>query len=187
MSKSKSNVVNLQSVRDARAAALAIDQELKAQWGDGPWLSEPDLLSWRDPATALPCMIARTPLGHLCGYVGVFRGHKAYGLPFDAVDARVHGGLTWGSTQKELEPRRSVGRQAWFFGFDCAHAGDLIPGVDTSEMKKLTDALLDSLPVPVPPGFRQAFERTANVYRTFDYVKAEVTDLAAQLHAMDIG
>jgi len=48
-------------------------------WGSGPWDGEPDKRQWQDEATGLPCLIVRTTLGHLCGYVGVPEGHLLHG------------------------------------------------------------------------------------------------------------
>jgi hypothetical protein len=58
---------------------------------------------------------------HLCGYVGVPKGHILYGKHghdyFD-LKANVHGGLTFAGF---LFPNKDY----WFFGFDCAHGCDL--------------------------------------------------------------
>lgn len=72
----------------------------KADWGDGPWVREPDKAQWRDPETGLPCLIVRGPSGALCGYVGVPESHPMYNVEYDNVhnaypDLSVHGGLTY--------------------------------------------------------------------------------------------
>lgn len=67
----------------------------------------------------------------------------------------VHGGISFcGSAW--LAPK-----DHWFFGFDCAHAGDLSPG-----MLRYTS--------------RQLFGE--ETYRTLDYVRNETGRLARQLH-----
>jgi hypothetical protein len=64
--------------------------------------------------------------GHLCGYVGVPKNHPAYGVSytheiFEHID--VHGGLTYGDEgDGEFRPEGT-----YWFGFDCAHSGDLSP------------------------------------------------------------
>ena len=67
----------------------------KSTWGDGPWQAEPDKKQWSDPATGLPCLIVRGPVGALCGYVGVSPDHPLYGKGHDDLDVEVHGGLTF--------------------------------------------------------------------------------------------
>lgn len=196
----------------------------KSQWGDGPWQLEPDRKQWRDEATGLPCLIVRHPsMGQLCGYVGVYPGHPAYGLNYDGTteaeaEARrkrfrkqskmmtklidggaspsaamgkvfgegassepevvcpalanvsVHGGLTYSApcgghichTPEPGEP------EVWWFGFDCAHAWDLVPGMEATKRS-----------VGIT---RRA---TDDVYRTLSYVEAECASLARQLKAME--
>lgn len=68
----------------------------------------------------------------------------------------VHGGITYAKRAwwSEHDPH-------WWFGFDCAHAGDLCPKyVDDPIMSRLNDL---------------------NTYRTFEYAKAQTIALAAQL------
>lgn len=55
----------------------------KTDWGRGEWQSEPDKMQFVDEATGLPCLIVRTSLGHLCGYVGVAPGHPWHGKGYD--------------------------------------------------------------------------------------------------------
>jgi len=56
----------------------------------------------------LPCSIWRhEQLGHLCGYIGVPKGHPWYGKDYDAIEADVHGGLThFGSERLLFRPSR---------------------------------------------------------------------------------
>jgi hypothetical protein len=125
---------------------------------DRPWLTEPNELKWNDPATGLLCWIARVrpdTSGHLCGYVAVPAGHPlhgkaaGYGNSEHDADFDVHGGVTWNGLHD--------GSTKWWIGFDCAHAGDLLP----------TDR----------------FNRwpTKDVYRGIEYVKAECAKLARQI------
>jgi hypothetical protein len=141
----------------------------KSQWERGPWDKEPDKLQWVDEVTGLPCLIVRHPRsGHLCGYVGVSKGHPAFEVDYNSVPADVHGGLTFSEhCQQELEECKSVCHKVedgeddnvWWLGFDCAHSGDY-------------------------SGF--AYHRTQfqddEVYRTFEYVKSECESLAQQLY-----
>jgi hypothetical protein len=87
---------------------------------------------WWDKATGLPCLaIRRSSLGVWCGYVGVPPGHALHGMDYDIPDVRIHGGLTFADC---ADPRGGHAPEeiddVWWFGFDCAHAGDVIPGVN---------------------------------------------------------
>jgi hypothetical protein len=125
----------------------------KSAWGDGLWNAEPDKVQWVDAATNLDCLIVRNRLGTLCGYVGVMPGHPWHGESYEGLvrepdedewDAQidtiieVHGGLTYASSCNEDAAESEgichvplPGRAAnvWWFGFDCGHSGDVIPGM----------------------------------------------------------
>lgn len=135
---------------------------------EGPWSKEPNKVQWVDAATSLPCLIVRGGVGALCGYAGVYPGHPFHGRDCDDVDIDVHGGLTFsrGCAHSEDEsqgvchvPEPGTSDDVWWFGFDCAHLGDLSPSM---------------LP----------FRFNNDVYRDVDYVAKEVTRLAGQLHVM---
>jgi hypothetical protein len=76
---------------------------------------------WKNEKTKYVCeMIRPVSFGHWCGYVRVPSTHAYYGKDFDDVPVTVHGGLTYGKKDE-------CGKRAWWFGFDCAHGGDLVP------------------------------------------------------------
>jgi hypothetical protein len=104
------------------------------------------------------CLAYRHPsLLHWCGYVGLPEGHASHGKGYDDIDANVHGGLTYARSHAPYcEPDG-----CWWIGFDCAHAGDLTPGVG-----RLT-------------GRESAFE--GDQYRDINYVVAECESLASQM------
>lgn len=144
----------------------------KSEWLDGPWKHEPDKIQWKDEATGLPCLIVRGPRGALCGYVGVAEGHPFYKKDYDTdgVDVDVHGGLTFANMCADADdeskhichvPGPGEPDHVWWLGFDCAHAGDLSPGYDHR----------------LPSHLRSDYE----TYKDVDYVRREVTQLAAQL------
>jgi len=58
--------------------------------------------------------------GFRCGYVRVPPIHPLHGKHYDLADADVHGGLTFA----DKEPCEHEDGSGWWFGFDCAHAGD---------------------------------------------------------------
>jgi hypothetical protein len=154
----------------------------KDDWGTGPWNDEPDKVQFPDEASGMPCLIRRGPSGALCGYVGVAEGHpwfaKSYGAcirdcgqgcyehsPEMLID--VHGGLTYSEFCSESEngichvPDHGEPDRVWWFGFDCAHAGDLSPSY-----------------AHLVPGFGD------EKYRPLDYVRRETARLATQLAAL---
>ncbi len=104
-------------------------------WPSGPWDDEPDRIEWRNGG--LPCLMLRQRMGIWCGYVGVPPSHPLFGAKVyeDAVERlQVHGSVTFGS-ECIGEPPEAVchvprvdetGHVYWF-GFDHAHGGDVIP------------------------------------------------------------
>jgi hypothetical protein len=126
---------------------------------DGPWHTEPDDVEFEH--VGLKCAIHRSSVGVLCGYVGVPPGHPWWGQRFDDIDANVHGGLTY-ARGNSVGPNTEL----WWLGFDCAHAGDLMPCMLTLSQ----------------PEFLRA--AVALEYRNVDYVVAETQRLAEQAAAV---
>ena len=127
----------------------------------GEWFDEPNREEFEH--AGLKCLILRHPeLGHLNGYVTVPRGHPCYGKDYDGMPyedlfpIEVHGGLTF---SKEGDGDKWP--EGWGFGFDCAHAWDLVP----------------SMPMPLQ------LEQTT--YRNFQYVRRETENLAEQLATLE--
>ena len=159
----------------------------KTAWGFGPWMEEPDKLQWSDPTTRIPCLIVRNELGGLCGYAGVASGHPLFMIDYGACSNKppcvnesgynpycdhspeslleAHGGITFaGLCRKDKKehgichiPGPGEPEVVWWFGFDCGHYQDFLPGMD----RIIANAL--------------------GVYRDLSYVKAQVTNLAGQL------
>lgn len=134
----------------------------KTGWGEGPWQHEPDRVEFEH--AGLPCLMQRHErFGHWCGYAAVPPGHPAYGKDLDDIDVEAHGGVTYAAlcagaichTPKPGEPDN-----VWWFGFDCAHAFDLIPAM-------------------THPSLRFPDEH----YRDLTYVRGQVERLAEQLAA----
>lgn len=92
--------------------------------------NEQDHKSWLSRA-GLRCSAIRHPsLGHWCGYVAVPAGHPLHGKDYDAAHREcdtidVHGGLTYARDHVPFAPSDG----AWWFGFDCAHVGDIVPAI----------------------------------------------------------
>lgn len=132
-----------------------------------PWKSEPDRTEWTDLETGLSCLIVRGPLGALCGYVAVPPSHPLHGIDYNSdstIHLDVHGGLTYSAMCSGHichQPKAGEPADVWWFGFDCAHSGDYIPGYERH---------MDALP----------FLRDG-VYRDIAYVREECRRLASQL------
>jgi hypothetical protein len=152
----------------------------KSAWPRGPWDQEPDKVQWKDEATGLPCLIVRAPHGGLCGYVGLAEGHQYFGKGYDDVPVEVHGGLTFAdkcqphaSEEKGIchVPGPGEADHVWWFGFDCAHAGDRNPAYEY-----LLAGQKDRYPHHCPWN-----ESGYDEYRDLTYVKSQVAALARQL------
>jgi hypothetical protein len=156
----------------------------KASWGPGEWQEEPDKRQWNDAITGLVCLAVRHPrMGQWCGYVGVPEGHPFYGKSYEEVDTRleVHGGITFaGGCQEDKEhgichiPQPGQPDTVWWFGWDAAHAGDLMPG---------SAALIRTYEETAE--FADAWPK--DEYRNLAYVVEECALLAVQLAAMAAG
>lgn len=149
----------------------------KSEWGPGPWQNEPDREEWRH--AGLPCLIVRGPWGALCGYVGVPPEHPAHGIDGGTwagsarIPVEVHGGLTYGAPCQVGGEICHVAREGepepFWLGFDCAHSGDLMPGMVALERREgLSSHRVTAAMWPVE-------------YRDIAYVRAETNRLAEQL------
>lgn len=67
-----------------------------------------------------PCVIIFQPIGHRCGYVGLSKDDKYFGMYYEEIDIDCHGGLTYASDNLYDQ----LDENTWWIGFDCAHAGD---------------------------------------------------------------
>lgn len=124
-----------------------------------PWSG----LVYTDPVTPLPERdVPETAIPIMSLFVAALKGDKVSDvctqMDFTIV---VHGGLTWSGQRRQIRDE-SDSDVRWTFGFDCAHAGDLVPGAATA---------FPNVFFPFPE----------IVYRDRDYVFAEASRLAAQL------
>lgn len=125
-----------------------------------PWETEPDFLEFIDEDTGYRCFIERRPeLNHLCGYVELPKEHKLYGSFSEEnfYNIEVHGGVTY-TGRREFKQQNYTAD--YVVGFDCAHAGDLVPGINNNP----------------------AIEY---VYRDIEYVTNECKNLAKQLKELE--
>ena len=148
-------------------------------WPAGPWDGEPDKVQWPDAATGLPCLAVRNGWsGNWCGYVGVSPGHPAHGKDYDDASLyslEAHGGVTFAGACQPGDaedtgichvPAPGESDGVWWFGFDCAHAWDISPGL----LKLYGDR-----------AFVMAQDST---YRDLPYMQNQCAYLAAQLASM---
>ena len=56
------------------------DQIDKSTWPAGPWNEEPDEVFWIDEETGYGCLALRRQVTGWCGYVGIPRDHKLFGI-----------------------------------------------------------------------------------------------------------
>ena len=114
---------------------------------------EGDFEEWIDEYSGYLCRIRRVrPYSCWCGYVRVPEAHNCSGKNYD--DVEVHGGLTFGC--KVFPDTDVCDKEHYWFGFDCGHAGDLMP-----------------------------YLWEDGTYRTKEYVKNECKELAKQLKDME--
>jgi hypothetical protein len=105
----------------------------KSTWPDGPWMSEPDRVDFHH--VGLPCLLLRHwELGNWTCYVGVPPGHPLYGLNYQQLQGRVdaprsicYSNKCFGTICHVPAPGESD--DIWWFGFDFAHASDLVPAL----------------------------------------------------------
>jgi hypothetical protein len=88
----------------------------------------------------------------------------------------VHGGVDFA---EDYVPARAPDRH-WWFGFNCGHAGDFVPG---RQIPDEINQMIDSLPEDVRHIMRGMIEPNG-VYRDPEYATGECQSLAAQLVAV---
>ena len=79
-------------------------------------------------------IVVMTSTGWRCGYVGIPKEHKAFGIDYYTFDAplenqviqavnniEVHGGLTYANNGVA-----NINDGRWYFGYDCAHYNDTL-------------------------------------------------------------
>jgi len=80
------------------------------------------------------CRVWKHPyLGHFCGYVVLPKTHPYAGKNSQDIDVDVHGGLTFHGWEGD----------DYIVGFNCAHAGDLVPGLLTHSLGEPGERVLD--------------------------------------------
>jgi len=87
------------------------------------WDDTPDVL--QNIVQGFPCLILKMEESkHLCGYVGVDKGHPLYGKRWDELS---HLSCHDGVTHADLMDDRG---ELWWIGFACNRCSDYSPGYD---------------------------------------------------------
>jgi hypothetical protein len=103
----------------------------RSVWQPGIWKTEPDLVEWRSAAVPYPLLIIRGDVGALCGYVGVPPSHPFHGR--SPRDVGFEFGINWAGPCDGYRIPTGEPPDCWWFGFDCAHAGNYVPAIAALE------------------------------------------------------
>ena len=144
---------------------LEASMKMKLFYPVRPWENEPDHAEWVQEPSGYKCRISRMEgSGALCGYVGIPKGHRYWGVIYDEGDAEldaiaddVHGGFTYTEQGDD---------GWWYFGFDTAHADDFAP--------KLVELLIGFGRKDLP------FTDCMN-YKTWEFVEEQIYWLGKRL------
>ncbi len=84
---------------------------------------------WSTKAGLRAVVLKDEEMGHRMGYVAVPKGHPTFGAGYGSSllsEIDVHGGLTYADGHGEYPIEAP---DLWWLGYDCAHSGDLVPGL----------------------------------------------------------
>jgi hypothetical protein len=147
---------------------------LNAGQPPGKWDTEPNRIE--GVYKGLPMLMLRNiHMLNWCGYVGVPKGHPYFGKPYDDVDVGAHGGLTYsGPCAHNIchKPKAGVPDDVWWIGFDCAHAGDIMP-FDAMRIIPGAESLIRAN--------RPQFSGWQESYRDIWYVRTQCQEIANQV------
>lgn len=105
----------------------------------------------------IKCHIIRHPsLKTLCGYVDLTEDFPEYGQSADSIDVYCHGGLNFATQNGKY----------WRIGFDCGHAGDIVP--QTFELEEMTGISFDMF-------------GNSETYKDMFFVEEEIRHIIEQL------
>ena len=159
---------NLQKIVCGLEKYEDLEDEYNVNPKTNPYETEPDFFEFVDEDTGYKCFIQRHPeLKHLCGYVELPEKHKLYGeTNVDnefLLNLDVHGGVTYANAKRIKRYENvlifSIDEYVpYVVGFDCGHAGDLVPGVKSFHEE---------------------------MYRDIEYVTNECKNLAKQLKELE--
>lgn len=125
--------------------------------------------------SGLRALIVLAKGSHHCGYVAVDKNHTLHGVDYYSLvdDIDVHGKLTYSDEKAGHEG-------LWWFGFDCAHAGDRVLCDDRASQLKAVGQISDFF----GGGLDSGGTFSHGVFRDADYVEKECESMAQQLMSM---
>lgn len=142
--------------------------------GPKKWVVEKDfeVLGYR-------CVIVGQRAGHRCGYIGVPKEHKLYGLNYsevhDAYNIEVH----WGLTYSEGSGNYPVPAEGlWWLGFDCAHVDDKADVELMGQFEDNEKAIAHYLRM-------EHMFPTGGIIRTEEFVEEQLINLAKQFREIN--
>jgi hypothetical protein len=140
---------------------LEASMKMKLFYPVRPWENEPDHAEWVQYISGYKCRIVRNPTtGTLCGYVGIPKEHRFFGVGYDEdrdkelgdIADHVHGGLTYSAEDAD---------GLWYFGFDTAHHGDFAPAI--------VELLISAGTNQYPPAYNDCMN-----YKTWEFVEDQI-------------
>lgn len=170
-------------------------EEKVEKFGEGIWTDEPDEAEWIHEESGLPCLVLRSSLGSLCGYVGVPPAHPWHAVQRPDCDANItFAGLC--VPEGIAATRSRPGSEAflieahlepaflgyWVLGFDYGHASrDVVPAFRGKELSEILPSLSKG-PLLIASRFGRGALLGPQTYCDFTYVREQVEHLAQQAH-----
>ena len=167
----------------------------------GEWENEPD--SEEFVHAELPCLVVRTDMGHLCGYVGVPKGHPAYPAKIRDINAAMREGLQNPKDKSKwiLKPHPDAPERIIDISYEdldvnvhggltFSSMGDNYRGRQEGfkwygfDCAHSGDFLPATNPEVIKINAKFPLAHGNEIYRNWEYVKQEVMNLAEQLAAM---
>lgn len=150
---------------------------------DGPWDEETHRIEFE--AYGMRCLVLRNPYTwFLCGYVAIRPDHPLYGkhvLDYALDHLDVHGAITY-SDRSRGAISYHLPEYLWWLGFECSHAGDLIPSLEG--FKKHFPSVFVTTEINK---VRNQFPQFKETYKGVNWVKRKTTELAKQLSSFYSG
>jgi len=110
-------------------------------------------------------------IGVVAAFMNALGEDREHGTIDLGMALKVHQGISWSGRG----PTNDMPSGLWWFGFDCGHAWDYMPGL-SKRLEALPKNALDEL---------NKYRMKEQVYRTIDYVKTECASLAFQLRQLE--
>lgn len=144
----------------------------RSAWGDGAWMTEPDLVEWRTAVAPYPLIILRGGMGQLNGYVGVPPGHPLHGK-------RSFPGVNWAGPCGGLRVPTGEPPVCWWLGFDCGRGSEYCP-LMSAGLDWMVEFTKEVTGVECQP-----FARRPETYLPVDECRIRTEALAMVLKAVD--